>query len=150
MIDAGLLQQAETVATTLGRIMRMVSAIDMEDLAIELPIAQFRVCAILSDGPRTMTSLSRELGVTLSAMTQIADRLERTKLVERVTEPDDRRVKSLQLTPRAKEMMRSRGQRRIHRVAQALENLSPEARERVVAALGTLLEAGTAVVAGDG
>lgn len=142
MIDIGLLEQAEMVSSTLTRIMRMVSAIDVEDPAAQLPIAQFRVCAILSDGPRTMSSLSRELGVTLSAMTQIADRLERTKLVERVTEPDDRRVRSLQLTERGEEIMRTRSQRRIHRVAQALENLSPESRQDVARALRALLEAG--------
>jgi DNA-binding MarR family transcriptional regulator len=149
MIDAALLQQAQFVSSTISRITRMVSAIDMNDPAVQLPIAQFRVCSILSEGPRTMTSLSRELGVTLSAMTQIADRLERTQLVERVTESDDRRVKSLQLTPHGTDIMLSRSQRRIHRVARALESLSPEAREQITRALGVLLDAGAAVAGGD-
>ena len=45
--------------------------------AAELPLAQLRVCGVLCDGPRPMSAVSRELGVSLSAMTQIADRLER-------------------------------------------------------------------------
>ena len=47
-----------------------------------------------------MSALSREFGVSLSAMTRIADRLERARLVKRVAEGGDRRIRHLQLTPR--------------------------------------------------
>ena len=39
-----------------------------------------------------MSALGRKLGVSLSAMTQIADRLERADMVKRVAEDSDRRV----------------------------------------------------------
>ena len=56
--------------------MRQLFSAD-DHLAAELPLAQLRVCGMLYDGPHPMSVLSRELGVSLSAMTQIADRLER-------------------------------------------------------------------------
>src|SRR5262245_13251689 len=47
----------------------------VEDATVDLPLRQLRVCALLFDGPRSMSSLSRELNVSLSATTQLADRL---------------------------------------------------------------------------
>ena len=49
-----------------------------------------------------MSSLGRELGVSLSAITQIADRLERAGLVTRVAKGGDRRVRRLELTRAAR------------------------------------------------
>ena len=62
-----------------------------------------------------MSALSRELGVSLSALTQIADRLERARLVKRTAAEDDRRVRCLQLTARGEKMMRSCREARVAR-----------------------------------
>ena len=94
-------QQAKAIASLMPALMRMLSSFD-DDPAAELPLAQLRVCTILSDGPRSMSALSREFGVSLSAMTRIADRLERAGLVTRVARDDDRRVRRLQLTRAAR------------------------------------------------
>ena len=48
------------------------------DPADDLPLAQLRVCSLLVGGDRSISCLSRELGITMSATTQLADRLERT------------------------------------------------------------------------
>ena len=85
---------------------RQLLAVD--DQAAELPLRQLRVCMLLYEGPRAMSSLSRELGVSQSAMTQIADRLERARLVRRTFEGSDRRIRSLQLTPRGQKIMQLR------------------------------------------
>jgi DNA-binding MarR family transcriptional regulator len=112
------------------------------DPAAELPLAQLRVCGILAaDARRPMSALSRDLGVSLSAMTQIADRLERAQLVQRVAEGTDRRVRCLELTPRGEKMMRRREKARVQRVQSVLEHLSPRVRSDVRAALETLLVA---------
>ena len=55
-----------------------------------------------------MSALSRELGVLLSAVTQIADRLERSRLVQRVGDETDRRLRCLRLTRRGTAMRRRR------------------------------------------
>src|SRR5262249_36785494 len=129
--------QAKEVTDLLMSLTRELFAVD--DQAAELlPLRQLRVCALLYEGPRSMTSLSRELGVSLSAMTQIADRLERARLVKRSFEGTDRRVRSLQLTPRAVRIMRLREDSRVQRAATALEQLVPEQRNTVLAALHAL------------
>ena len=95
-----------------------------------MPLAQLRVCGILYDGPRPMSALSRELGVSLSAMTQIADRLERARLVNRVAEGADRRIRCLQLTERGQKLMRSREDARNRRVLAVLEQFVSRGEER--------------------
>lgn len=144
MTEHTLCKQAATIATLLPKLQRQMFTLDVDDPTIELPVAQLRLCAILRDGPRPMNALSRDLGISVSAITQIADRLERTNLVERVVEGDDRRVKSLQLTARGIEIMQARRACRVERVRLALEQLEPAAREDIIRALQALLDAGLA------
>ncbi len=138
------LEEAVTLASLLPALMRQLFTID-NDLAADLPLAQIRVCVCLQDGPLPMSALSRELGVTLSAMTQIADRLERANMVSRVAEEKDRRVRCLQLTPRAEKIMRRHDDSRIRSVSNVLSRLSPDERKGILAALETLMNASTAV-----
>jgi DNA-binding MarR family transcriptional regulator len=120
-----------------------------KDMADELPLAQLRLCGALSEGPRTMSGLSRELGVSLSSLTQIADRLERARLVKRTAAEDDRRVRCLQLTARGAAMMRKRRDARLRHSLAVLEHLSATERELVLAAMETLVTA-CARARGDG
>ena len=134
------LEEAVALASALLALMRRLFTVD-NDLAADLPLAQLRVCVSLHDGPLPMSALSRELGVTLSAMTQIADRLERANLVSRVAEEKDRRVRCLQLTPRAEKIMRRHEDSRIRSVSAVLSRLSPDERKAIVAAVETLMKA---------
>lgn len=134
------LEEASQIAALLPALMRRLFTLD-DDLAMNLPLAQLRVCAILCDGRRQMTALSRELGVSLSAMTQIADRLDRAKLVSRIADQSDRRIRSLQLTPLGEKMMQSRQNSRIQSVSAVLDKLSAGARREILAALEMLLKA---------
>lgn len=129
-LDANLLAFAREVMTH-------------DDAASEMPLRQFRVCVELVAGARSMSALSRELGVTLSAMTQIANRLERAGLVTRGFEDNDRRVRQLSLTPRARRMLHVRQESRIRRVASVLERMSPASRAETLAALSALSRAAT-------
>ena len=113
----------------------------VDDRAAEMPLRQLRVCMLLHEGPRAMSSLSRELGVSQSAMTQIADRLERARLVRRLFEGTDRRVRSLQLTPRGQRMMQLREQARVERAATVVAEMSQTDRGEVLSALRRLLAA---------
>jgi DNA-binding MarR family transcriptional regulator len=89
----------------------------------------------LFEGARSMKELSVELGVSQSAITQIADRLEAAGLVTRGAVGDDRRVKNLELTPRARKLLREREEQRIDRVREILEQLSPPDREVLLESL---------------
>ena len=141
MTDKTLREQAEAIASILPRLARRMFTLDPDDPGMVLPMGQMRVCTILRDGPCAMSALSKELGISLSAITQIADRLEKAGMVERVPETADRRVKSLQLTPSGSAAMRRRAEKRAKQVLEVLENLPPDARESAVCALQTLLDA---------
>ena len=96
-----------------------------------------------------MSSVGRELGVSLSAMTQNADRLERAGLVRRVADGHDRRVRSLELTPRGKKMMRLREETRMKRIIAVLEHLNPMQRQETDSSLRLLIDASAASKAQD-
>ena len=134
-------EQAQKVADLLHALLREL-AIGLHDPAVEMPLAQLRVCNVLHDGPRSMSALGRELGVSLSAITQIADRLERVGLVNRVVRRTDRRVRSLQLTEHGEKMIRRHDEVRIQRMASLLEHLTSKAREEAAATLETLIRRG--------
>jgi DNA-binding MarR family transcriptional regulator len=138
MGDALIAQQAQAMASMMLALMRQLAVPD-DALAAKLPLAQLRVCTALLGGPRPMSVLGRELGVSLSAMTQIADRLERAKLVRRVSDPTDRRIKCLELTPHGEKTMRRRHEARARRVLELLGRLSADERARTLAVFETLL-----------
>jgi DNA-binding MarR family transcriptional regulator len=141
MDPAVAMKQAQTIATLLIELLRQLAAGANEDPAVELPLAQLRVCRVLYQGPRPMSPLSRELGVSLSAMTQLADRLEHAQLVKRVAQGGDRRVRCLRLTERGEKMMRFHEEVRVRHIATALEHLSPDARNGVTTGLQTMIQA---------
>jgi DNA-binding MarR family transcriptional regulator len=148
MVETTVAEQAGAMATLLPSVMRQLFTFQ-GDLAAELPLAQLRVCGMLNDGPRAMSVLSRELGVSLSAMTQIADRLERSGLIKRVAEPGDRRIKCLQLTRRGTAMIEKREAARIERLTAVLQHLSPQARQELLESLEALRGACAAEAAGN-
>ncbi len=141
-----LMHIAESLTGLLPRLMRGLSPPERsspggKDVIDELPLAQLRLCGALSEGPRAMSALSRELGVSFSALTQIADRLERVRLVKRTAAEDDRRVRCLQLTPRGQRVMRKRRDARLRSSVSVLEHLSAAERTLVLSAMETLVSA---------
>ena len=148
MSQQELLEIAEAIAGLVPRLARGLSSSE-KDPADNLPLAQLRLCGILSEGARPMSALSRALGVSLSALTQIADRLERARLVKRVAEENDRRVRCLQLTTRGEKMMHKRREVRVLRTLTVLEHLAAQQREAVRASLEILVEACAAVHASE-
>ena len=133
--------QAEELEDLLPRLMRRLFARDPNLLTEQLSVAQLRLCSILQDGPRTMTALSEELGISVSAVTQIAVRLEKVRFVERVIHERDRRMRLLRLTEYGRETMRYRRELRVRSAAKPLERLSPPERDELLAALRALLDA---------
>jgi DNA-binding MarR family transcriptional regulator len=138
------LEQAAELECLLPKLMRRLFTLQDGSLVSELPLAQLRLCTILQAGPRSMTTLAEELSTSVSAVTQIADRLERAGLVERVLpgpEADDRRMKLLRLTASGSELMHARRERRVQRVNEVLEKLVPAERAVVLQAVRALVEA---------
>lgn len=110
----------------------------VEDRTSDLPLRQLHVCATLYGGPLSMSQLSRQLGVSMSSMTQIADRLERAGMVARQASEPDRRVRCLILTPRGRRALQAREKVRQQRLAEAFSALDAGAREKLLAGLEVL------------
>lgn len=138
-------EEAAAVVTLISRLLRRLYALEPEDPAMELPGAQMRVCVALLEKPRTITCLSKELGTSLSAATQLVDRLEKSGLVERYVEDDDRRIKRLKLTQRGREIMQARRDKRIDRLVKVLDTMHTDDRKLVIPVLEKLIEAGQTV-----
>jgi DNA-binding MarR family transcriptional regulator len=136
-------EQAGTFVRLLQSLLRELTT-GTNDPAVELPLAQLRVCRVLCNGRQSISAISRELGVSLSAVTQIADRLERAKLIDRVTDGGDRRIRCLQLTVRGERLLRLHDEERIRRTAAMLGQLPPKAREEAAEVVATLARAAAA------
>jgi len=138
MTDESLGTECEQFVALLRLLIRRVFALDPEDPSTDLPVAQLRVCALLNDGPRTVSTLARELAISVSAATQVADRLEAAQLVTRVADDDDRRVRNLVLTSHGADVARRRRARRLQSARALLARLSPAERKKALAALEVL------------
>src|ERR1700724_2510345 len=86
-------------------------------------------------GPRRLTSLAVQEGVTQPAMTQLIARLQDSGLVRRDADPDDGRVVQVRLTDQGREMLALRRAVRAERLAAILARISPEDQAALAAAL---------------
>jgi DNA-binding MarR family transcriptional regulator len=141
--------QAAHIERTLPEIARRLFTPDDEASGhsplAELPNAQLKVCYLLADGRRTVSQVAEGLNISASAVTQIADRLEKAALVERVApergDGSDRRARYLALTRYGADLMSARRRWRAERVERALSHLSERERAAILAALESLLDA---------
>jgi len=84
--------------------------------------------------PAPMGAMAEALHCDASYVTVIGDRLESLGLVERVTDPDDRRVRQLVLTPKGRRM-RTNLVKRIHATGPAVAQLDSEERGQLLVLL---------------
>ena len=86
-------------------------------------------------GPRRLTALAVQEGVTQPAMTQLVARLQDAGLVRREADPADGRVVQVRLTDQGRDTLARRRAVRAERLAGLLERLSLEEREALSVAL---------------
>jgi DNA-binding MarR family transcriptional regulator len=145
--DDEVAAQASRLEITLPAILRQLFWVSPSHPLAELPLGQLRLCILLyREGRRTMSQVGDSLSISVSAVTQMADRLERAGLVERVAEPGgDRRTRYLQLTKHGQTTLDERNAMRVSRAAAALNRLTPEQRQSILDALDTLQSAARAI-----
>jgi DNA-binding MarR family transcriptional regulator len=136
-------KQAEEFVVALQSLLRELT-VGSRDPVAGLPLAQLRVCRVLCDGPCSVSAISRALCISPSAVTQSADRLERAKLVRRVADHNDRRVRCLRLTARGESLLRRHDEERIRRAAAMLGQMTLKARHEAAAAMRQLAVAAAA------
>jgi DNA-binding MarR family transcriptional regulator len=129
---------AERLENGLSTIMRGIHRTIGPNPLSDLPVAQLRLMRSLSGGPQTPSALSEQLATSVSAVTQLANRLEAAKLVEREEDPNDRRVRRLRLSPKGARHVKRRKAARIAGVERLLCHLSDEERSAVLGAIERL------------
>lgn len=144
MTDDTLLEQAAQLENLLPRIMRKLFTLEQDHPATELPLSQLRVCMILQHGPRCLSALGDELGISVSAVTQLTDRLERAGFVERTAGEEDRRMKRVAMTAQGNALMTARRETRVQRAQNALAGMTSGERAVVLNALELLLNSSLA------
>ncbi len=90
--------------------------------------------------PITMGELSRILGVPYSTATRTVDWLVENGYVQRLADPDDRRVVRVELTETGKELYRAMNDLLLESAEQFLHNFSPEERKELGRLLGKLVD----------
>lgn len=141
--------QHETVSALQGlsgALVRVANAVllhpDTLSPLSDMPIAQLRCLNAVAGGEgRKMREVARELGMKLPALSQIVERLVQRAMLERRSDPRDRRVTRLHLTEQALPLLQATQEVRERYLAAALVQLEPEFVERLSADLLKLAEA---------
>lgn len=136
---------AVAIERIMPEIARRLFTVGLGSPLAELPSTQLKVCSLLLEGRRTMSQIGEEMNISVSAVTQIADRLEKAEMVERVygsgSDQGDRRNRYLALTKHGEELMCARREERCARVAQVLSHIPAPDRQGIRDALEVLLVA---------
>jgi DNA-binding MarR family transcriptional regulator len=88
-----------------------------------------------------VSDVGTEFGVTNAAASQLIDRLVQMGLVERLEDPDDRRVRHLRLTAKGRAVIHKIALVRERWLEAIVQRLTPEQRVEVITALRHLTEA---------
>src|SRR3954470_22134365 len=97
-VKGDLRTSAQVLEELLPKLMRILYRPEDSDLLRDLPVAQLRLMRLLYPDAKSHSSVGEELGISVSAITQVANRLEILGLVERQENATDRRIKNLKLT----------------------------------------------------
>ncbi len=104
-----------------------------------LPLAQLRMLwAVFHTGAAPMKDFSEKLGVSQSTATQIADRLVRRGMVERLADQNDRRMVKLRTTESAQRLLKETTNCKQRLLSTIWSKLTEEDQERVVKGLQIL------------
>jgi DNA-binding MarR family transcriptional regulator len=134
-------QRAIKLEGLLPKALRSLFNPDVGDPLVEIPVGQMRLMRLLAMRPWTPSHLGDELGLSVSAVTQMANRLEAIGYVTRVEDPIDRRVKHLTLTPLGKTLMSNRQNRRVGVLESVLTHMPEERQVEFIVLLEELIDA---------
>jgi DNA-binding MarR family transcriptional regulator len=131
-----LVDRMAELKPALDRKMRVRLPDDLRADLQSITIHQLEALSLLDRGGLRMSELARELDISEPASTALADRLVRGGLVARHTDPDDRRIVRLELSPQGRDFMSRWGSHRRRMMAVTFEVLS----DRQLAALIDIVE----------
>ncbi|MFD4140089.1 MarR family transcriptional regulator [Streptomyces sp. NBC_00390] len=128
---------------TASRLLVAVSARSLASVEDRVTLHQFRLLVVLSThGAAKLVLLAERLGVSPSTAMRMVDRLIGVGLVNRRTNPDNRRETVLQLTPEGARIVEEVMASRRKEIASIVKRLAPGQRAALIAALTAFNEAG--------
>jgi len=142
-LDDSTRDRAIRIEGQLPQVLRRLFKPDPNDPLVELPVGQMRMMRLLMMKAWTPSNLGEELCLSVSAVTQMANRLDSIGFVDRIEDPTDRRVKHLTLTHVGRELMVRRRERRVYRLESVLAKMPAERQIEFMVLLEELLEAST-------
>ncbi len=128
----------ETVTRTRLAILRLARRLRQQALPGITPSQQSALAAIEVRGPLTLGALAAFENVRPPSITRIVAALETEGWVERTTDPDDRRVTSVQVSARGRKELRRIREERNAWLAERLAELDEDEHALLVAALPVL------------
>ncbi|MBT2390283.1 MarR family transcriptional regulator [Streptomyces sp. ISL-1] len=135
---------------TASRLLVAVSARSLAAVEDRVTLPQFRLLVVLSThGSAKLVVLADLLGVNPSTAMRMIDRLVSAGLVDRRTNPEDRRETVLRLTDDGHRLVEDVTARRRSEIASIVERLDPEQRSALIGALTAFSEAGGEPVVPD-
>ncbi|MBS1721547.1 MAG: MarR family transcriptional regulator [Armatimonadetes bacterium] len=138
-MKTGPLRDAERLEELLPEAIRALFPATADDPFSDLPLGQMRVLRLVWRGVQAPTELADELGISASAIAQVLHRLSDAGLVTTVCQSEDRRRKSVQLSPTGRRLMEERKAARASQAARLLSAMSQEERSALLASLEKLV-----------
>ena len=92
-------------------------------------------------GKCAVSDIAQQLDVSNAAASQMVDRLEQKRLVDRVHHPADRRVRMVQLTEQGQALLEEGLQARLNWISDLTRMLSPDQQETIIVAMAALTDA---------
>lgn len=106
---------------------------------LEVSLPQFRLLMVLAElGRSTSTDCAKALGVVGSSVTRLADRLDASGHLVRGSDPSNRSIVTLELTPRGRKLVKQVTTRRRRDLGRMLDRLDPAERAACASALQDL------------
>lgn len=106
----------------LGMSLRSVAA-----APVPLTVPQHRLLVLVSaDGPRRIGTLADDLGVNQSNASRLVDRLAEQGLVQRVTDPTDRRASVVEATAAGRRVMDAVSEHRLRELRVVVDAMPPK------------------------
>ena len=118
-------------------------------LETDLTLPQIRILYMLDAGPARITDISRVHGMALANASTMVERLARKDLVERISDPNDRRVALARLTDKGREAVEGVTRSEHAAVERIVGVLSDEELEVVARALEILNQGAQRLEAAD-
>jgi DNA-binding MarR family transcriptional regulator len=121
-----LMQIPPLIHRSVRRALAMTAALD-PDLDLNVTHQQFEVIVLLDDEETLQVAeIGRKLQIAKAQMTQVMDKLSELGLIERATNPADRRAINVSLSPRGKTVLEANKVRLRNAVKESMAALSDE------------------------